>query len=173
MLRSPRVTWRSMPKPVASEPDMTTLHIPHLGTALTLAQDWTFNFFNEHRNDGLRRAAGLRVPHELVTDFWQLNAVERENVIQKSGWRLASGGLPKESYEIHGRSCHPLTLPAGTLLTIDRIYIRKGQESFDSVTFWLKAKLVPITINGRPLKKSVRFWAKLDDVNMIQFAEGK
>lgn len=151
---------------------MTTLHIPHLGTALTLAQDWTFQLFEEYRNGAIIEASGVARPYRLVEDFWRLNDVERAKVVQKTKWRLPNGDVPKTTHEIQ-HCCHPLTLPAGTLLTIDRIYIRKGQQAFDSITFWLKAKQAPVTINGRLLKKSLRFWAKLDDVNTIQFVEGE
>lgn len=47
------------------------------------------------------------------------------------------------------------TLPAETILTVDRIYIRKGNEEYSSLSFTL------------PGKK--RFWAKLSDVNNIHF----
>ncbi|CAD6562662.1 hypothetical protein ACFQ3P_38610 [Paraburkholderia sabiae] len=67
--------------------------------------------------------------------------------------------------------CHPITIPRGALLSIDRIFIRKGAPDFDSITFWLKAKSTPVAVNGRLLKKSVRFWAKLDDVNRIEVRE--
>ena len=50
------------------------------------------------------------------------------------------------------------TIDMGTILTIDRIYIRKGAKGFDSVSFFMK---------GPNMKKSVRFWAKLEDVNRI------
>lgn len=50
----------------------------------------------------------------------------------------------------------PYTMSAGTVLSIDRIYIRNGQRGFDSVTF-------------RDVNRKHRFWAKLDDVNNIVF----
>lgn len=50
------------------------------------------------------------------------------------------------------------TFPAETILTVERIYIRKGQEDYDSMSF-----------RTRLNNKSVRFWAKLSDVNNIEF----
>lgn len=50
------------------------------------------------------------------------------------------------------------TFPKDTILKVDRIYIRKGAEDFSSLTFY-------VTIN----KKAYRFWAKLEDVNNIEF----
>lgn len=54
----------------------------------------------------------------------------------------------------------PVTLPAGTALKLDRIYIRKGKKDFDSVTFIA-------TLPGYVRGKRPRFWAKLCDVNRI------
>jgi len=53
-----------------------------------------------------------------------------------------------------------VTLPEGTLLTVDRIYIRRGKTEYSSVTF----RAVLKGVKGKP-----RFWAKLVDVNEIQF----
>lgn len=61
---------------------------------------------------------------------------------------------------------HEVTsLPAGTLLEIDRVYVRTinkrattEEEDYDSVTF----KVVDS-------KKKVRFWTKLDDVNNVEY----
>ena len=58
-----------------------------------------------------------------------------------------------------------VSLPAGTLLTLDRYYIRQGSEGFDSVTFLMPGH--PRT--GAFGKKEARFWAKLEDVNEIEF----
>jgi hypothetical protein len=55
------------------------------------------------------------------------------------------------------RRSWPYTLPAGTVLSVARIYIRAGVSSFSSVTF---------SIPGRAKAK---FWAKLLDVNQIEF----
>lgn len=55
-----------------------------------------------------------------------------------------------------------VTLPFGAELKIDRIYIKKSAPSYNSVTFsWMKESI--------PLKRNLRFWAKLDEVNKIEF----
>lgn len=58
-----------------------------------------------------------------------------------------------------------ISLPKGTELKIDRIYIRKGKDDYSSVTFYIEdcpdKTFVP--------KKKIRFWAKLSDVNTIMF----
>ena len=56
-----------------------------------------------------------------------------------------------------------VVIPAGTKLTVDRIYIRKGGGGFDSVTFRIKKG----SWAGGDKKKYGRFWAKLFDVNRI------
>jgi hypothetical protein len=54
------------------------------------------------------------------------------------------------------------TLESGTILKFDRIYIRKEQENHDSITF-----KVELQHNG--VWKRARFWARLEDVNTIEF----
>ncbi len=59
-----------------------------------------------------------------------------------------------EVYFHHIKDSIPVSLPAGTVLMVDRIYIRQGREDWSSVTF-----KVP----------KGRFWAKLDEVNNMEF----
>jgi len=49
-----------------------------------------------------------------------------------------------------------LCISPGTILVVDRIYIRKGQKGFNSVAFRI--------LKGSPVPFG-RFWAKLDEVN--------
>lgn len=86
----------------------------------------------------------------------------------------------------------PVTIPAGTVLVIDRVYIRKGQGDFSSITFRWKGASNPgrfeerddyrttvipgtrttPTVYGKKQvkvpKQPIRFWAKLKDVNEIE-----
>ena len=112
------------------------LFIPPLGTEVVLAEDWTFPLFFEYRN-----------------------------FVALEHFGFTTDGTSKWDYYREERS-YPLTLPAGTVLKIDRIYIRKGNKDFDSVTFYMKGgnKVVPFA-KGKP--KAIRFWAKLADVNRI------
>ena len=55
--------------------------------------------------------------------------------------------------------CDPVTIVENTILGVDRVYIRKGAAKFSSVTF--------ISKNGA--YKGKRFWAKLIDVNRMEF----
>jgi hypothetical protein len=56
-----------------------------------------------------------------------------------------------------------VTLPKGTVMTVDRYYIRQGNEQFDSITFMVHV------IDGKVLKKKLRFWVKLDEALTLDF----
>lgn len=131
------------------------LYIPSLGEQLCLTADWSFDLYNEYRNDTLMEYLGV-------------DHVEGQMPIMPVHTRVA--------------------LPTGTILKMDRIYIRKGSEDFDSITFLLVgAKTKPKTItrkavaiggeNGRQEweyeqkkpARPVRFWVKLKDANSIEF----
>ena len=117
---------------------MPKLYIPPLGTVLTLAEPWTFVVYNEYRNTALMHAAGLERCH--------LNGVN--------------------PYLVKDAGIH--TFPAGTQLTVDRIYIKQGASNFNSVTFRTR----DVTSPPRKGRKEpvVRFWAKLRDVNEMVIA---
>lgn len=116
------------------------LYIPPLGTKLQLTRPWTFLLHGEYRN------------HTLFTHL----------------------GIPKVSrkieithYRYHEYADRVVTLPSGTVLTVDRIYIRKGGVDFNSVTFFLpkEKRKQPHGIGASG--KAVRFWVKLASVNTI------
>jgi hypothetical protein len=118
------------------------LYVPACGDRITLATPWTFTLYLERRNVGFAKAKGL---------------VDKN----MSPW---GGGFGKEmrSFEV--------TFPAGTLLEVDRVYIRtfnksfvKDENDFDSITW-----KVMNPKNKKPFPKQ-RFWSKLVDVNQIEF----
>lgn len=55
------------------------------------------------------------------------------------------------------------TLPAGTVLLVDRVYLRQGLDAFASISFRITSTAAPWVAKQRK-----RFWAKLDDVNQLQ-----
>jgi hypothetical protein len=73
------------------------------------------------------------------------------------------------------------TMPKGSQLRVDRIYIRKGSSDFSSITFFWSNALKKLNIKEIETKnkvwrtsrkiKSPRFWAKLDDVNKIKLTD--
>lgn len=115
---------------------MPTLNIPSVGTRLELDQDWHFSLYDEYRND----------------KFWDAyNSVYKQTEKRKiyNRWE----GRKEDFLDV--------ILPKDTILTIDRIYIRKGKENFDSITFIVKSCPVK-SIKGR-------FWVKLEDVNKLSY----
>lgn len=60
-----------------------------------------------------------------------------------------------------------VTIPSGTVLKVDRIYIRKGADDYSSISFYAEGIGSGSGAFGRP--KSARFWAKLEDCNRIEF----
>jgi hypothetical protein len=110
------------------------LFIPTLGTKIKLLEDWHFKLYYERRNDSLLKAQGFIDPEK-----------------------------PMKWIDGYGQINYDTSLPAGTQLTIDRIYIRKGAKNFDSVSFWIGTKPKGVGLQGK-----IRFWAKLKDVNNIE-----
>lgn len=55
----------------------------------------------------------------------------------------------------------PFSIPKGTELIINRVYIRKGLREFSSITFSVKSS--PL----KELNKVIRFWTKLNDVSEL------
>ena len=132
------------------------LYIPEIGDVIRLTQDWTFDLYNEDRNSTMME-------------------------------RMGDTRNPAYSWANKNFSAIPVTVPAGAELKVDRIYIRKGKGEYSSITFlWVgertNPKMVPrfaVAYGVNPpvrtdyeIKKSaraVRFWAKLDDVNKLEF----
>lgn len=104
---------------------MKTLFIPPLGTEVVLAAPWKFTVHNEGRNESLIEWMGkLAKPHDgRYSSGHPLGEVTKSD-----------GGRDWEASESLSVKC---TLPKGTKLKLDRIYIRKGVSDFDSVTFFL------------------------------------
>lgn len=124
------------------------MFIPPISMKFRLLADWTFPLVSEGRNATLWAALVGPIPQR--------------------DWR----GWPESG---RGYSMHPVTIPAGTELTVSRIYIRQGGKEFDSVTFNLIKWGGPEDFKkGGPsrwggTRKGTRFWAKLEYVNRIEF----
>lgn len=61
-------------------------------------------------------------------------------------------------------------LDAGTILRVDRIYIRKGIGEYDSLTFCIDDcpdKELVTKKKGGTAARQIRFWARLDNVNTM------
>ena len=141
----------------------------------------------------------IRVP-DYEVDYPDMNSFESSNIFglkrydhiaHDKACREAEQRNPmfvqyhKEYDEWHKRAKNEavefieVELPAGTVLQVDRIYIRKGASDYSSITFYTK-NLPEIVIENRgwggaksKVKKSLRFWTKLHDCNKIIFANDK
>ncbi len=109
------------------------LFIPSIGEPIVLTQDWTFTLNREYRNASLWF-------HETGKDI--------------SASYIRDSSIPDEI---------TVTLPAGTVLSMSRIYIKKGQSDFDSVTFIVKK-------SPFPRKGLIRFWVKLKETRNVEFS---
>ena len=114
------------------------LYIPEIGDRFKLESDWTFTLHSERRNTELFRELGLI----------------------ESG--LSWGEERKSMKDTK------VTFKAGTILQVDRIYIRKGADLYSSITFYAEIGEGGTGNFGRP--KHPRFWAKLSDCNKIEFS---
>lgn len=129
------------------------LYIPDIGDEFRLAADWTFELYNESRN---------------------LSLMEKVGDVRKVTWGGGNYGAI------------PCTIPAGTTLKVDRIYIRKGMSEYSSLSFlWVGERTEPrveqrhgtayfetkkdFSYEIKIPRKPIRFWAKLADVNKIEY----
>jgi hypothetical protein len=109
-------------------------------------QGWVIKLYQERRNESLYEYVGqpLSTDRCFYDDYvggqaaftWDVSEPERKHI--------------------------KVTIPAGSILTIDRIYLRKGAAEFDSVTFILNGAKLAGKVGAQ---SRVRFWVKLDDVN--------
>lgn len=183
---------------------MQKIFIPPLGSVITLGKPWNFTLYCERRNFDLGKRSGLLTPQTYreyaAADGRTLSKWEERGADRVSRWtsRWAAQDEALAAWKAHETECESLrltpnwkkyprnviaaymTLPAGTELKVDRIYIRKGCEGFDSVTFWANTppgalvKVNPAAKGGASpftmtldSKKKTRFWAKLAEVNHI------
>lgn len=118
------------------------LFVPTISDRIILTNDWYFKLRREYRNQSLisKWAKANERSDELIS--YSRDEHERKDA----------------------RDPIYVLLPIGTILMVDRIYIRgKGQDyrAFDSLTFRI--------LKGSPCKELVgaRFWANLRYVNQI------
>lgn len=152
------------------------LFIPELGTQLKLTRNWKVNILNEDRNYSLLDAfAGGSYQLMRKTDRiqyslcgWQKTEPMPESEWGRHNYWRNYGMNYAEALAFYQKNRHLLenkpkygttteiTLPKGTILEVDRVYIRQGNARCSSVTFKIRQN-----------KKVLRFWAKLEEVNQI------
>ena len=151
------------------DPHLQQLHIPQIGECIELGSNWSFDLYFEARNLSFLE---LMQAHQHVTTAVG-QAVSADIYAQHYNWGNTSyKGKALKLYGIPVK-LERMTIPAGAKLSVDRIYIRKGQGEFDSITFnLLKGSanhviyedgiVQPVSFRGK-----VRFWVKLKDANTI------
>lgn len=134
------------------------MQIPSIGDRIRLTADWTFTLYAESRNESLGEATGHFTPLKYYGRW--------SNGRSSVGFRVDDEGIRVGGYDDYERcsAVASITLPAGAILTIDRIYIRKGATEFNSLSFLVVNALAIFKKKGK-----VRFWAKLPEVNTIEF----
>jgi hypothetical protein len=181
---------------------MTKLYIPSLGDEITLTKDWTFRLYHESRNQSLGEKLSLYGFFGKTCTKWTYKEMPRpqeeiDRYARMIGYypHLSSNILVQDkAIEVPVKSwkngntnptyglnySHDMaTLPAGTILVMDRIYIRQGQSKFDSVTFYAKEipnlqdQSIPAACRAftKKPKGKARFWVKLADANQIEFEQ--
>jgi hypothetical protein len=120
--------------------------IPDIGTIFRLEVDWVFSLHHEYRNSRMLEVLGRTFAYS---------------------WGGENTPTPGP---------FDVTIKAGAILTVDRIYIRKGAEDFSSLTFILRSSPdLLVLCDGKEFKVTkstkkfgvARFWAKLSDVNRM------
>lgn len=158
------------------------LYIPEIGDHLRLTEDWTFNLYNEYRNASLwklydcdnqpevilqkskeealrQEIADLQAKMFPGNTYWNRNHVRTPQDVADEEM-LCELQAQRRSLDLHVVS---VSIPKDSVLSVDRIFIRKGLEGWSSLTFYLKHH------PEFTLKKKPRFWVKLGDCNNIAF----
>lgn len=124
------------------------LFIPTIGVRLALMSEARVKVYFEDRNTKLLRQFGVYCHNQYYSGT--LTAKFDEKQMAKYGAEKGDGYVW-------------LTLPVGSVLSVDRIYIRKSVSDFDSLTFNLMTRAGKEK-NSFPYG---RFWLKLEDVNTL------
>jgi len=128
------------------------LYIPEIKDQITLTKDWEFTLYPENRNEkfGVKLGLAEETDKHYRGVFW---------AGEFSSHQCHDYNREQERWVYN--LLFSVKLEKGTILQIDRIYIRKGKgkSEYSSITFYIK--------NGP--YKGARFWAKLKEVNEIEF----
>ncbi len=156
------------------------MYVPEIGDVIRLVSDWSFKLQDEYRNRSLWDALNLDEHPEskLLADTIkgyqaEIKDLERKLYPGNTYWR--SSLMPPDPVDVarlhklydlsREQTVVTVKLPAGSVLSIDRIYIRKGSSDWSSLTFFLKDHPT------MTFKKKPRFWVNLPDCNDIEFEQ--
>lgn len=143
------------------------LYIPEIGDNLILSKDWTFNLYDERRNEKLINHFKLVGPFEAMEiaskkEYKEVENRYEKNLITYQEFNEYHCEYYRKLYSV--RYSLPVTLKAGSMLKVDRIFIRKGADDYSSVSFYYYSAPDSKKSNGR-------FWAKLADVNSMEIED--
>jgi hypothetical protein len=135
---------------------MAKLFVPYCGDLLTLTANWEFTLHWEGRNGAMWKALGVE---DEDGDFsWRIHD-EVKVAIETLGGRV------NRSTQYNHEATLKVSLPEGTVLKVDRVYVRNGNSAdFNSLTF-------RIMECGDPRLVRKRFWARLHDVNAMEIRD--
>lgn len=135
------------------------MYIPELGDRIELAEDWSFKLQYEYRTSLLWKAMAL--PYNSALEYWPRDKAQADIAdLQHRGIEISVNSGLWETFSIK------VMLPKRTILKVDRIYIRKGNEQYSSVSFYIEKTSLQF-VPTKPNPKMHRFWAKLADVNTM------
>lgn len=166
------------------------LWIPTLGDSFILEEPWTFTLVNETRNISLfgkerkklvewkPRSYRVSSSTPMEPDYYtnRYSWETRRNVVvtpapdttgeypNGAKWKMHNYKIEDEISVFAPLPDKEFTLPAGIALYIERIYIRKGNKDYDSVTF-RTGECEDKTLSRK------RFFARLEDVNKIKYID--
>lgn len=167
---------------------MTQFYVPEISDRFTLVSDWGFTLHYERRNRTMIELLGLNDDEAMVAA--RERAAGLRGLAYREVWKEVPGqrwgllSVPPSRYRDHEikdpvalqelrelqakLNSWPLqaSLPAGTELQVDRIYIRKGLKDFSSITFYVVSSPKPELNASKKSKR--RFWAKLSDCNRME-----
>lgn len=176
------------------------LALVDIGDKLRLTADWSFQLHQERRNHEFAVALGLlalgtlwdkimlrigtvtgknyymsrpfpeeeryyferELRHKHGLDMWRGPELREDRLSEFDQGTLAL----MRAFTMH------VTIPAGVVLTVDRVYIRKGAKDYSSLSFLISdaapfgAGLAPVAKRG--FKSAHRFWAKLADCRRME-----
>lgn len=157
-------------------------YIPKLKDRLRLTEDWVAMLHDEYRNHafiasvlGVKKGTPKNNSYEYMTnadgyqvfDYSKITQIGWDGLLQEKLKEYESNVTKMMEAKLLNNRLYqgdlelPVTIPKGTVLCIQRIYIRNGQQDYDSVTFSI-AKVKGSKISGR-------FWVKLDNANEIHY----
>lgn len=153
--------------------------IPEIGDRVILTADWTFGLVRERRNEKLwqvmaddaareqHRALSLRVEDLGRATCYTTGGTREERIAEyeKAHARYSEAFLNLQRHELR------VTLPAETILEVDRIYIRQKKEDFSSLSF--NVPHCPLEAFANAPKAAFgrapwRFFVSLADANAIE-----